>query len=98
MRRLLARYRAPDGPASLVHGNAGRRPANRVDPRIGARLVELALTTYAGVNRAHLADLLAGGGGGPLVPERTLRRILAEAGLPWSGRDDLAAIAANASG
>ncbi len=81
VRRLLARYRGPDGVAGLVHGNAGRTPANRIDPAVRARLVELALTTYAGVNRAHLADLLAERDR-IVVPERTLRRVLAEAGLP----------------
>ncbi len=41
----------------------------------------LAATTYAGVNRAHLAELLAEREG-IAIPARTLRRILAEAGLP----------------
>ena len=77
--RLLVRYR--DGPALLAHGNCGRPPANRLDPDRRARLVELARTTYAGVNRAHLAELLAEREG-IVVAERTLRRILAEAGLP----------------
>jgi transposase len=31
VRRLLARYRGPEGAATLVHGNAGRVPANRID-------------------------------------------------------------------
>jgi transposase len=81
VRRLLARYRAPDGVTGLVHGNAGRPPVNRLDPATRARLVELALTTYAGVNRAHLADLLAEREG-ITVSARTLRRVLADAGLP----------------
>jgi len=77
--RLLTRYR--EGPATLGHGNRGRRPANRLDDDRRAQLVELATTTYAGVNRAHLAELLAEREG-IVVAERTLRRILAEAGLP----------------
>lgn len=81
VRRLLARYRARDGVASLVHGNAGRPPVNRLDAATRTRLVELALTTYVGVNRAHLADLLAEREG-IVVSARTVRRILAEAGLP----------------
>src|SRR3990170_2917676 len=81
VRRLLARYRSPGGVASLIHGNTGRVPANRLDPARRARLVELATTTYVGVNRAHLADLLAEREG-LAIPERTLRRVLAEAGLP----------------
>ena len=81
VRRLLARYRGPEGPAALVHGNAGRVPANRIDDATRARLVDLATTRYADVNRAHLADLLADREG-MAVPERSLRRVLAEAGLP----------------
>lgn len=79
VRRLLAAYRAT-GAGGLVHGNLGRPPANRVDEPLRLRLVELATTTYAGVNRAHLADLLAEREG-ITVPERTLRRIVAAAGV-----------------
>ena len=80
VRRLLAAYPS-DGPAALRHGNAGRPPANRTDGELRERLVFLASTTYAGVNRAHLAELLAEREG-IQVAERTLRRLLAEAGLP----------------
>ena len=76
--RLLARYH--DGPAALAHGNRGRTPANRLDDAQRARLVELATTTYAGVNHSHLAELLAEREG-IVVAERTLRRILAEASV-----------------
>ncbi len=76
--RLLARYR--DGPAALAHGNRGRTPVNRLDEDRRARLVELATTTYARVNHSHLAELLAEREGIVVAP-RTLRRILAEAGL-----------------
>jgi transposase len=76
--RLLARYR--DGPATLAHGNRGRTPANRLDDARRALLVELATTTYAGVNHTHLAELLAEREG-VVVAERTLRRILAEASV-----------------
>ena len=81
VRRLLAAYRSDRSAAALVHANRGRVPANRLDETVRARLVELATTTYAGANRAHLADLLAEREG-VAVPERTLRRVLAEAGLP----------------
>jgi transposase len=79
IRRLLARLRR-DGAGGLVHGNHGRPPRHRTPDGLRARLVELATTTYVGVNRAHLADLLAEREG-IVVPERTLRRILAEAGV-----------------
>jgi transposase len=81
VRRLLARYHPEEGAAALVHGNRGRVPANRLDATLRARLEDLARTTYAGVNRAHLADLLAEREG-IVIAERTLRRILAEAGIP----------------
>ena len=76
--RLLARH--ADGPAGLAHGNRGRTPANRLDDVLRVRLIELATTTYAGVNRAHLAELLAEREGIVVAP-RTLRRILAEAAV-----------------
>jgi transposase len=79
VRRLLARYRQ-EGASALVHGNRGRVPANRLDDERRARLTELATTTYAGINREHLSELLAEREG-LVVPARTLRRVLAEAGL-----------------
>lgn len=81
VRRLLARYRTADGAASLVHANSGRVPANRLDPALRQRLVELARTTYAGVNREHMAELLREAGDVEIAP-RTLRRILAQEGVP----------------
>ena len=74
-----ATYRA-EGAAGLAHGNRGRAPGHRTPEALRARLVELARTTYAGVNRAHLAELLAEREG-ITITERTLRRILDEAGL-----------------
>lgn len=76
--RLLARYR--DGPMALAHGNRGRAPANRLDDARRARLVELATTTYAGVNHTHLAELLAERERIVVAP-RTLRRVPAEASV-----------------
>lgn len=81
VRRLLARYRAPGGVASLVHGNVGRIPVNRVDPELRAQVVQLARTTYAGVNREHMAELLAEHDGIDMAA-RTLRRILIQEGVP----------------
>ena len=81
VRRLLARYRSAEGAAALVHGNRGRAPSNRVTDEQRAQLVKLAGDDYRGVNRAHLADLLAEREQ-ITMPARTLRRILAEAGVP----------------
>jgi transposase len=80
IRRLLARYRSPEGAAALIHGNVGRVPANRLDDRTREQLVVFATTRYAGVNRAHLADLLAERED-LTIAERTVRRILAQAGI-----------------
>jgi transposase len=79
VRRLLATFRT-EGLAGLVHGNAGRAPGHRLPDDLRDQLVEFARTTYAGVNRAHLAELLAEREGLEIA-ERTLRRILDEAGL-----------------
>lgn len=81
LRRLLARYRSAEGAGALVHGNRGRLPVNRLPDKLRDRLVELASDEYQGINRAHLADLLAEREQ-LVVAERTLRRILAQAGLP----------------
>ena len=81
VRRLLVELRG-EGAAALVHGNRGRRPANRVDDDVAARVVELARTTYAGFNPVHLAECLADDPDEPLVlSPRTVRRILAGAGV-----------------
>ncbi len=77
--RLAQRLRA-DGAAGLVHGNRGRRPANRVDDALRAAIVDRALTAYAGFNATHLAEALAEAD--PAMPSaRTVRRILAGAGV-----------------
>jgi transposase len=77
--RLAERLRT-EGAAGLVHGNRGRRPANRVDDALRGVIVEQALTTLAGFNPVHLAETLAETD--PAVPSpRTVRRILAAAGV-----------------
>lgn len=78
------RYRSSEGAAAPVHGNRGRAPSHRLPDDLRERLVDLATTTYAGTNRAHLAELLAellAEREDLVVPARTLRRILDEAGL-----------------
>lgn len=63
----------------VLHGNAGRRPANRVSEATRQKVVELAHGRYAGFNDSHLRDKLAGE---KIVLSRsTVRRILREAGL-----------------
>ena len=79
IRRLRARY-LERGPATLAHGNRGRRPAHALDAALAARVVALAKTTYPGCNDSHLAELLAEREGITLS-RASVRRILRAAGL-----------------
>ena len=78
IRRLRARM-AGDGPAGLVHGNRGRAPSNRRSEETRARIVELAVGRYAGVNDSHLSELLAEREG-ITISRAALRRLLRGAG------------------
>jgi transposase len=78
--RLRAGYER-DGPAALVHGNRGRASSRRLDPGLAARIVELARTTYEGVNDCHLAELLAEHEG-ITISRSSLRRLLRRSGRP----------------
>jgi len=57
VRRLLRAYEER-GPAALVHGNRGRRPAHALPAVVRDRVLQLAQTTYAGCNDVHFAELL----------------------------------------
>ena len=48
-----------DGPAALVHGNRGRRPAHALAAEVRCRVVALAEAAYAGCNDQHFSELLA---------------------------------------
>lgn len=48
-----------DGPATLVHGNRGRKPVHALDPGLAPRVVALAEGVYAGCNDQHFTELLA---------------------------------------
>ncbi len=73
------------GAAGLVHGNRGRPSARRLDEALRKRVVELARTTYAGLNDTHLSELLAEREG-ILISRVSLRRMLRAAGLPSKRR------------
>lgn len=73
-RRLLH-----DGVAGLVHGNRGRASPRRLEEKTAARILELAATTYAGVNDCHLAELLAEREGID-IGRSSLQRLLRRAG------------------
>ena len=75
----MTSYRSEDR-VGLVRGNRGRSPAHRTSDELRDRLAGLARMTYAGVNRAHLADLLAEREAAPFPSG--LRRILDEVWVP----------------
>ncbi|MGH2513181.1 MAG: helix-turn-helix domain-containing protein [Candidatus Limnocylindrales bacterium] len=83
VRRLVDGFRA-QGVSVLVHGNRGRPPANLSDAATRGRIVELARTTYAGFNPAHLAEVIATDEAIE-VSARTVRRILIVAGIARPG-------------
>jgi transposase len=78
IRRLHSRVVA-EGPAGLVHGNRGRAPSNRRSEEVWARIVDLAVGRYAGVNDSHLSELLAEREG-ITISRAALRRLLRGAG------------------
>lgn len=80
VRRLAEAFLAR-GAAALVHGNRGRVPANRIEDERRTRMVGLATTTLVGFNGAHLADVLAEEYPELAVSAKSLRRILADAGV-----------------
>ena len=79
IRRLLARYRK-EGAAGVVHGNRGRRPYNKLDDSVRARVTELAVCKYAGLNTQHFSEMLAEREGLRLS-RSTVRRVLLGSGL-----------------
>lgn len=82
VRRLLSGLAGPRGAATLVHGNTGRVPANRLDEPRRARIRELADGSLKGFNGNHMADVLAEEEPRLAVSAKTLLRVLADAGVP----------------
>jgi transposase len=81
VRRLRARF-GQDGMAAVIHGNAGRAPANRTAPALRERILVLAGPggKYHDLNVCHLQELLAREE--QIVMGRsTLDRLLKQAGL-----------------
>ena len=79
--RLKSRFVAAElDPAALVHGNAGRLAAHRLDPALVGRVVAFARDGYAGINDTHLSELLAEREGIRLS-RSSVRRILRRAGI-----------------
>ncbi len=78
-KRLLARFRQ-EGAAALAHGNRGRKPKHALPQPVQERVLDLAQTTYRGVNYQHLAELLAEREGLALS-RASVRRVLLGAGI-----------------
>src|SRR5947209_20122172 len=68
-----------DGPAALVHGNRGRRPAHALGAEVRCRVAAVAEGVYAGCNDQHLTELLAEREG-IVLSRSSVRRILRAAG------------------
>src|SRR5258707_1381329 len=79
IKRLKKRMRE-DGEAALAHANRGRPSHRRLPDAVGARIVQLSRTTYAGFNDHHLCEKLVEREGFTLSRE-TLRRLLRKNGL-----------------
>lgn len=77
--RLKARLRE-HGPASLAHGNRGRKPAHTIPEHIRQQVVHLAQTKYRGCNYTFLSELLCEHEGISLSPS-SVARILKAAGI-----------------
>jgi transposase len=77
--RLKSRFVA-DGPGALVHRNRGKLPANRIDPKLVARVVRLRRERYEGLNDSHFADLLREREGIALS-RASVQRLLRAAGI-----------------
>lgn len=76
--RRLRRAFEQEGPAGLVHGNRGRRPAHRLDEEVRAQVVSFG-REHADYNHVHLHELLVEELG-VAVSRRSVSRILTAAG------------------
>jgi transposase len=71
--------RAEEGLDSLVHGNRGRSPSNRLEKEVRERILELSQEKYGNFNDTHFAEEL--GKQGLDVCREVVRRIRREAGI-----------------
>ncbi len=77
--RLLGAYRK-EGVSAIAHGNRGLKPANATSCEIRNKVLDLARTTYAGLNHTHLTEILSEKEGISLS-RSTVRNILVSEGL-----------------
>ena len=78
--RRLCRGFDKDGRASLLHGNLGGKPSNRVSDAVRDRVVSLMNEKYAGFNDQHFTEQLCEREG-LVLGRQTVRRILRDAGI-----------------
>lgn len=74
-----------EGPAGVIHGNKGHPPANKTDPQVKERILQLAEGPYEEYNFSHLADTLEDDHG-LTISDETLRlwlRPLGHGGKPY---------------
>ncbi len=79
MRRVRERV-GELGHSGVQHGNTGRAPVNRVGEQVRARVVELRLDKYQGINDQHFTEKLAEVEG-MVLSRPTVRRMLRAAGI-----------------
>ncbi len=86
IRRLRVRFRQ-EGFEAVLHGNAGRNPANRTDPALLERILALAGPDgkYRDLNVCHLQDLLEQHEQ-ISIGRSTLDRLLKQAGVRQKGK------------
>ena len=86
VRRLRVRFRQ-EGFSAVIHGNAGRSPANRTDPATLERILALVGPDgkYRDLNVCHLQDLLEQQEQ-IKIGRSTLDRLLKQAGLRQAGK------------
>lgn len=77
--RILKAYRE-QGALVLAHGNRGRQPSNAIPEELRQRVINLARTTYAGLNHTHFSEMLAEREG-IMLSRSTVRNMLADEGL-----------------
>ena len=77
--RILKAYRE-QGALALAHGNRGRQPSNAIPEELRQRVINLARTTYAGLNHTHFSEMLAEREG-IMLSRSTVRNMLADEGL-----------------
>ncbi len=80
--RRIRRRVEHDGRAGLVHGNAGRPPANKLPAAVRRRMVRLRREKYQDFNDHHFAEKLAEEPDAIVVARATVRRVLRAAGVP----------------